>query len=620
MGLFKASQKEFIGAFPLMNEYLTNFRNMKDREVLGREEETRSVLANLARKELTNVGLIGPAGVGKTALVQHISRIDTDRLYFKVELALMATSSNGVNGSIEMAPRLIKLFDEIMRFQKKFKQELVIFMDEFHMITKVSPAALQALKPLLAESGRHNVRIILATTSDEYEQFIRGDEALNERIQPVKVNPTTRETVISILKSMKSRYVPTEIISNKLFEDIVDITDQYLPAQAQPRKSVVLFDAMIGWHNKYKKPFNQKTLSEVLKVSQGVDINQQMPVEQIDDYLHSRIIDQDYAIQAVLNRLYMVRSHLNDPTRPLGSLLFTGPTGVGKTELAKSLANVMYGRDSAMIRFDMSEFSVSSTVDLFRKELATQAWERPTSILLLDEIEKAAPEVTKLLLQVLDDAEISDRHNRLVSFKNMFIIMTTNAANAVYERYNRDNAANSKEAEDSKARFLQSLSSDQQLAHKNETLLAYQELIEQELQSYKAFPPELLGRIDSIIPFNPLERHGRVKITEIALNKLRMQVAKQSHVRLHFDDRIIKMVVDENIRMDTNSGGGRDINRRVANMVTTPVARFIVFNPHVRDLAVNVAGKFWTDNLYDKVGSTHVEVNEWRGSRRVSHA
>lgn len=620
MGLFKASQKEFIGAFPLMNEYLTNFRNMKDREVLGREEETRSVLANLARKELTNVGLIGPAGVGKTALVQHISRIDTDRLYFKVELALMATSSNGVNGSIEMAPRLIKLFDEIMRFQKKFKQELVIFMDEFHMITKVSPAALQALKPLLAESGRHNVRIILATTSDEYEQFIRGDEALNERIQPVKVNPTTRETVISILKSMKSRYVPTEIISNKLFEDIVDITDQYLPAQAQPRKSVVLFDAMIGWHNKYKKPFNQKTLSEVLKVSQGVDINQQMPVEQIDDYLHSRIIDQDYAIQAVLNRLYMVRSHLNDPTRPLGSLLFTGPTGVGKTELAKSLANVMYGRDSAMIRFDMSEFSVSSTVDLFRKELATQAWERPTSILLLDEIEKAAPEVTKLLLQVLDDAEISDRHNRLVSFKNMFIIMTTNAANAVYERYNRDNAANSKEAEDSKTRFLQSLSSDQRLAHKNETLLAYQELIEQELQSYKAFPPELLGRIDSIIPFNPLERHGRVKITEIALNKLRMQVAKQSHVRLHFDDRIIKMVVDENIRMDTNSGGGRDINRRVANMVTTPVARFIVFNPHVRDLAVNVAGKFWTDNLYDKVGSTHVEVNEWRGSRRVSHA
>lgn len=620
MGLFKASQKEFIGAFPLMNEYLTNFRNMKDREVLGREEETRSVLANLARKELTNVGLIGPAGVGKTALVQHISRIDTDRLYFKVELALMATSSNGVNGSIEMAPRLIKLFDEIMRFQKKFKQELVIFMDEFHMITKVSPAALQALKPLLAESGRHNVRIILATTSDEYEHFIRGDEALNERIQPVKVNPTTRETVISILKSMKSRYVPTEIISNKLFEDIVDITDQYLPAQAQPRKSVVLFDAMIGWHNKYKKPFNQKTLSEVLKVSQGVDINQQMPVEQIDDYLHSRIIDQDYAIQAVLNRLYMVRSHLNDPTRPLGSLLFTGPTGVGKTELAKSLANVMYGRDSAMIRFDMSEFSVSSTVDLFRKELATQAWERPTSILLLDEIEKAAPEVTKLLLQVLDDAEISDRHNRLVSFKNMFIIMTTNAANAVYERYNRDNAANSKEAEDSKAQFLQSLSSDQRLAHKNETLLAYQELIEQELQSYKAFPPELLGRIDSIIPFNPLERHGRVKITEIALNKLRMQVAKQSHVRLHFDDRIIKMVVDENIRMDTNSGGGRDINRRVANMVTTPVARFIVFNPHVRDLAVNVAGKFWTDNLYDKVGSTHVEVNEWRGSRRVSHA
>lgn len=620
MGLFKASQKEFIGAFPLMNEYLTNFRNMKDREVLGREEETRSVLANLARKELTNVGLIGPAGVGKTALVQHISRIDTDRLYFKVELALMATSSNGVNGSIEMAPRLIKLFDEIMRFQKKFKQELVIFMDEFHMITKVSPAALQALKPLLAESGRHNVRIILATTSDEYEHFIRGDEALNERIQPVKVNPTTRETVISILKSMKSRYVPTEVISNKLFEDIVDITDQYLPAQAQPRKSVVLFDAMIGWHNKYKKPFNQKTLSEVLKVSQGVDINQQMPVEQIDDYLHSRIIDQDYAIQAVLNRLYMVRSHLNDPTRPLGSLLFTGPTGVGKTELAKSLANVMYGRDSAMIRFDMSEFSVSSTVDLFRKELATQAWERPTSILLLDEIEKAAPEVTKLLLQVLDDAEISDRHNRLVSFKNMFIIMTTNAANAVYERYNRDNAANSKEAEDSKAQFLQSLSSDQRLAHKNETLLAYQELIEQELQSYKAFPPELLGRIDSIIPFNPLERHGRVKITEIALNKLRMQVAKQSHVRLHFDDRIIKMVVDENIRMDTNSGGGRDINRRVANMVTTPVARFIVFNPHVRDLAVNVAGKFWTDNLYDKVGSTHVEVNEWRGSRRVSHA
>ena len=617
MTLFSPKRQDLINEYSLMNAFLRDFRNEKDREVLGREEIINSILAAMARKELTNVALVGDAGVGKTAIVQKVSRMDTERFYFEVDLALMSASGErNVDGRVEMAARLKDMFAEIMRFQKHANREIVVFMDEFHLISETSPAALQALKPLLAESGRHNVRIIVATTSEEYDKYIRGDEALTERLQRIVVPEMSNDLTFSILKSMKKRYVPNELISDQLLLSIIRLTNRYLPSQTQPRKSVVVFDAMIGWHNQFKRPFDEQLLNVVLHDSQGINVDHQMDVNKIKEYLENRVRGQQYAIQAVCNRLYLVRSGLTDPTRPLASLLFSGSTGVGKTELAKSMAYVLYGDDSQMIRFDMSEYALAKSVDTFRVRLATKVWERPSSIILLDEFEKAAPEVTKVLLQVLDDAQLSDRYGREVSFKNSMIVLTTNAAKEVYKKFNQSHAIVSEQAQAEAEKQKRIKMSNQNTDQIDSELKDYQELIYDSLASNDAFPSELLGRIDSVVPFDPLQRPERVAIAKIQLEKFKKKLLQQRGVRIHYDSDVIKLIVDQDVSNDTDAGGGRDIVRQINSKIIVPTAKFVVFNSNYRDIAVDIRGRFKANDVSLLHGDAYAVIVPWKGTRR----
>lgn len=617
MTLFSPKRQDLINEYSLMNAFLRDFRNEKDREVLGREEIINSILAAMARKELTNVALVGDAGVGKTAIVQKVSRIDAERFYFEVDLALMSASGErNVDGRVEMAARLKDMFAEIMRFQKHANREIVVFMDEFHLISETSPAALQALKPLLAESGRHNVRIIVATTSEEYDKYIRGDEALTERLQRIVVPEMSNDLTFSILKSMKKRYVPNELISDQLLLSIIRLTNRYLPSQTQPRKSVVVFDAMIGWHNQFKRPFDEQLLNVVLHDSQGINVDHQMDVNKIKEYLENRVRGQQYAIQAVCNRLYLVRSGLTDPTRPLASLLFSGSTGVGKTELAKSMAYVLYGDDSQMIRFDMSEYALAKSVDTFRVRLATKVWERPSSIILLDEFEKAAPEVTKVLLQVLDDAQLSDRYGREVSFKNSMIVLTTNAAKEVYKKFNQSHAIVSEQAQAEAEKQKRIRMSNQNTDQIDSELKDYQELIYDSLASNDAFPSELLGRIDSVVPFDPLQRPERVAIAKIQLEKFKKKLLQQRGVRIHYDSDVIKLIVDQDVSNDTDAGGGRDIVRQINSKIIVPTAKFVVFNSNYRDIAVDIRGRFKANDVSLLHGDAYAVIVPWKGTRR----
>lgn len=617
MTLFSPKRQDLINEYSLMNAFLRDFRNEKDREVLGREEIINSILAAMARKELTNVALVGDAGVGKTAIVQKVSRIDAERFYFEVDLALMSASGErNFDGRVEMAARLKDMFAEIMRFQKHANREIVVFMDEFHLISETSPAALQALKPLLAESGRHNVRIIVATTSEEYDKYIRGDEALTERLQRIVVPEMSNDLTFSILKSMKKRYAPNELISDQLLLSIIRLTNRYLPSQTQPRKSVVVFDAMIGWHNQFKRPFDEQLLNVVLHDSQGINVDHQMDVNKIKEYLENRVRGQQYAIQAVCNRLYLVRSGLTDPTRPLASLLFSGSTGVGKTELAKSMAYVLYGDDSQMIRFDMSEYALAKSVDTFRVRLATKVWERPSSIILLDEFEKAAPEVTKVLLQVLDDAQLSDRYGREVSFKNSMIVLTTNAAKEVYKKFNQSHAIVSEQAQAEAEKQKLIKMSNQNTDQIDSELKDYQELIYDSLASNDAFPSELLGRIDSVVPFDPLQRPERVAIAKIQLEKFKKKLLQQRGVRIHYDSDVIKLIVDQDVSNDTDAGGGRDIVRQINSKIIVPTAKFVVFNSNYRDIAVDIRGRFKANDVSLLHGDAYAVIVPWKGTRR----
>lgn len=597
-----------------MDEYLTNFRDNSMRKILGRDEMIHFILGDLDRPEIPNVAILGNAGVGKTALVRAVARQDTSAEYFEIDLSRMASSmQSNVNGSEEIGPRLKMLFDEVQQFERKFDIEIVLFMDEIHAIVQQSTAAVQALKPLLAESGRHNTKVIVATTLEEFNQYIKPDAALTQRLQPIMLEPPKSGTVKKILRSFHDKYVPNAMISDNIYDEIIKYTNQYLPSEVQPRKSIRVLDGMVGQYNRFKTPLDEANLRNVLQKSFNISIDQHMDIKKIVEYLNNRVIDQKFATGAIINRLYMIITHLTDDSRPLGSFLFSGPTGVGKTELAKACANIVYGNDHRMIRFDMSEFARDDSVDSFRKSLSAMIWENPSSIVLLDEFEKASATCARLMLQVLDDAELTDQHGRPVSFKNSLIIMTTNGAAKVYQEFNQNNANN---------QTTKLNASDEQLFDTSRTsqelITDYQQLIQRRLTADKSFPPELLGRINEIVPFNPLQGSTRRKITKLRLAEFSKLVEKNQNAKLHIDPKVIRLIADEKIDADTNAGGGRLINRRIDNMISGPIARFIALHPDVRNIAVTVVGQF--SDLYNKEGSARIHIAPWAGSRNVIRA
>ena len=567
------------------------------RKFVNRDNIVNLIQATLNRNEVSNVALLGDAGVGKTTIVMMAAEALADWEFYEVNVSLM---SSGEDGSVQMASRLTKLFDEVQLYQKNNNKELVLFLDEFHAIMKISPAALEAIKPVLANSGRRGLRLIVATTYEEYDQYIRGNQALHERLEVIKVPELTSDETIGALGLYLKAYLPNERIDNSLLRRIVNITNKVQPSQSQPRKSVRLLDAVVGYHTTFGVPLSDQLLSKIVKASLGVNIDWQVNSGETEVYLNRRVFDQPVAVKSVVNRLYISSAELNDNTRPRGSFLFTGPTGVGKTELAKALATWVYGAEESMVRFDMSEYSNPDSVDLLRDRVTSALWQNPSCILLYDEIEKACKECSTLLLQVLDDARLTDRHGKEISFKDCFIIITTNVGADVYAELNRKYAENSSDFSINGAEAL---------------LKEYYPLIERELRDTEnGFPAELLGRLDAISPFSAISFATRRKIADAQLKKLAKQVYDNHGVTLHFDKRVMEYIVREGVKTnDANSGGGRTLRRKIDQDITGKIAKALVNYKHVSDLAVIVEGKMAIESKFtiDVDSSAQIKVGAY---------
>lgn len=592
--------------YPLMNEYLTDWSvDQRSRKVMGREKYIRSILANLERPELPNAILLGDPGTGKTTIVKEVALRDKNRHYFSIDLVLMASSRNGGDGSVEMAVRFKQLFNEVVNYQKANNEHLVLFMDEFHLITKVSPAALQALKPLLADSGKNNLRFIAATTYEEFDKYIREDEAITQRLPRINIEPLTDDVVEKVLENTLQNNDPDINVPAGLLTKIVQATNKYSPSEKQPRKALKILDAMEGWYRKFGYNFDYDLLTRVMKEKLGVNINWDFNVEQIGDYLNHRVIAQRQATVAITNRLYISIAGLNDETRPQASFLFTGSTGVGKTEMAKALTKVLTGDESNMIRFDMSEYSTSDTVIVLREQLATRIWAHPSGVVLFDEVEKAHQSATRLLLQVLDDARLSDRYGREVSFKDVYIILTTNVGQEVYKKYLEDNSIDV----DLKGVDTSTIT---------DSLKEYNKVIQRSLISDPAFPTELINRIDAVVPFAPLQRASYEFIALLRLKEFTNKVWSRHKIKLHFDQKVIKFIIDEHLDKTTDGGGGRGIKRRIDDHIISAVAKMIAYNPDVKDIAISVTGNFYSDNKFDRLGNARIIVGKWNGTKKPS--
>lgn len=561
--------------YPYLHQYTKPVKRA-EREIVGREKEMERLMAAMMRPELCNVILLAEAGTGKTALVQGTMVKDINRLYVEVDLSHMIADLKDPN---QMGDKLKQLFAETQAFREETEVEVVLFMDEFHQVVQLSAAAVEALKPLLADSGTRGIRVIAATTYIEFREYIQPNQPLVERLQRINLDPPGKKTTVQILKGMAKRYgVENQFVGDRLFEQIYDLTNRYIPTNSQPRKSILVLDSMVGWHKLTKRRMDLRLLADVIYESEGINIAFRVDASKIKAELDEHVFAQQYATRMIEERLQVCVADLNDKTKPMSSFLFSGATGTGKTEVCKQLARILFQDERRLIRFDMTEFANPESLDSFRSELTNRVWARPYSIILLDEIEKACAPVTRLLLQVLDDGRLMDENNREVPFTNAYIIMTTNAGSEVYKDI---------------AQYDSSDTGD------GSSLFKYEKLIRESIAGTTGdnrFPPELLGRIDCIVPFQPLSTQTQLKIIMTKLQSLIDMVREKHGVELKIPTEVAEYICFDRLTTDSDAGGARAAIAKMQQEVYTGVSRFINEHPDEKCIGVQINGtQAWKD-------------------------
>lgn len=583
--------EEMRKKYPFLSDY-TSYVKPMERELVGRQEEMKRLMAAMRRPELCNVILLAEAGSGKTALVQGTMMKDTNRTYLEIDLSKMIANLRDNN---EMAEKLKQLFDEARRFTEEEKKDLVLFIDEFHQIVQLSPAAVEVLKPLLADSGTRGIRVITATTYIEFRKWIAPNQPLVERLQRINVVQPDKKMTVAILRNFAERYgVADQFYNDHLFELIYDYTNRYIPANSQPRKSILVLDSMIGWYRSEGRPINKSLLGDVIYETEGVNVAFKVDATSIQKRLDANVIAQQYASRSIADRLQLCVADLNDKSKPMSSFLFTGSTGVGKTEMTKQLALVLFSDDRNLIRFDMTEYALPESLERFRRELTAKIWEHPYSIVLLDEIEKACAPVTRILLQVLDDGRLMDENNREVTFTNCYIVITTNSGSEIYKtiaQYQAD--------DDGSGKFVRK----------------YEKLIRRSISSTAGdnkFPPELLGRIDCIVPFQPLSEETMKKICMMKLKKLQALILEKHNIQVKFEKVVVDYLVEDNLDTDSDSGGARKVMGKLESEVTTEIAAFINKYPMISKLKVTVEGELASRNKNKKDSDAYIKIQAFK--------
>ena len=594
--------------------------------VIGRDEEIVRVIEILNRRTKNNPVLIGEPGVGKTAVVEGLAQkiVDGDvphKLQGKEVIRLDVVSlvqGTGIRGQFE--ERMQKLIDEI-----RSRQDVILFIDEIHEIVGAGSAgdgnmdAGNILKPALA---RGELQMVGATTLNEY-RIIEKDAALERRMQPVKVDEPTVEETITILKGIQKKYEDyhhvkytdaaieaAALLSNRYIQDrflpdkAIDLLDEAgskmnltlnfvdpkvidqrlieaenLKAQAtrdEDFEKAAYFRDQIAKYKELQQTsvldkdtpiISEKTIEHIVEQKTNIPVGDLKEKEQsqlvnLASDLKAHVIGQDEAVDKIAKAIRRNRVGLGSPNRPIGSFLFVGPTGVGKTELSKQLAIELFGSADSMIRFDMSEYmekhSVAKLVGAppgyVGYEEAGQLTERvrrnPYSLILLDEVEKAHPDVMHMFLQVLDDGRLTDGQGRTVSFKDTIIIMTSNAGTGKAEASVGFGAARE---------------------GRTNSVLG-------ELGNF--FSPEFMNRFDGIIEFKPLSKDNLLQIVNLMLDDVNQRLATND-IHLDVTEKVKEKLVD--LGYDPKMGA-RPLRRTIQDHIEDAITDFYLENPSEKEL------------------------------------
>lgn len=559
---------------PLLDMYAEEMGTDLSYDVIGRKNELKSLDANMQRPRMNSILLLAPAGAGKTAIVESWARHRVNEIQtFNVDLVSM-----GAQGENEFAARIKALVEEVIKLNEQSSRQMCLFIDEIHMLGMPNYAVgLESLKPAMARGA---IKLIGATTDEEYVQHIQGNQALDQRFQRFNISEPSNKIVFKILKDMWMKEIPNIKFNPDLANTIIEY-GRFFPADSQPRKSIRMLDDMIGWHRSQGIPVNERLLDNRIYETAGVNPKWKVNIDSLMDAIKARVKGQPYAVQQIEGSLNIAVAGLSDPKRPMGTFMFTGTTGVGKTELAKAMAQGLFGSEDHLIRFDMSEFKTKESVDLFRYSLSDKINKKPYSVVLLDEIEKADPNVVDLLLQITDDGRLSNRFNRQVTFKNAYIILTTNVGHETYR----------------------------EAFEQGKSLTKLLNLVQSTLE--KKFRPEMLGRIDAIVPFNPLTKSVRAEIAKTRLTEFGQRLASEFNIQFRLTDRVRNFIAHENVNRSTSSGGGRDLNRRIKKTLYVPVAELMNREPNVAELQLDVYGDMIIENKQRRISNAWLGVSEY---------
>lgn len=499
---------------PTVQQFCTNLlvlaREGQIKPAVGRDEEILRVLQILARESKNNPVLVGEPGTGKTAVVEGLAHrlLNGDVPEVVAGLKLYQLDMSVISGIDNSEDIMRAIIDELKR-----DPQMVLFIDEIHMLVGASACSNNKLANMLKpEMARGAVKILGATTVDEYTKHIEKDSAFERRCQVVKIEEPDVDSAITILKGIKNRYEEHHdiVIPDSVVECAVKLSHRYITDRRLPDKAIDLIDeaaACVRMNNKGEVLTERNVMDVVTDWTgipmQAMDEDDTERLKQIEEILHESVIGQEEAIKAVANALRRNRLGFSDPDKPIGSFLFLGSTGVGKTELCKALAEFLFHSRDMMVRIDMSEYMEKhSTARLFGAppgyvgydqggQLTEAVRHKPYSLVLFDEIEKAHPDVFKALLQVLDEGRMTDGQGRTVDFKNTIIVMTSNLGQEV---------------------IMQNLvgqAPDQALVDSTTDAVMN--------QMKRHVAPEFINRIDNIVMFLPLTLEDVRKITELML-------------------------------------------------------------------------------------------------------
>ena len=543
----------------------------------GRDKEINELMDILGRYDKGSACLIGEPGVGKTAIVEELARrIQTGNVpyYLKnkhiISIDLSAIiSGTAVRGSFE---------ENINRmlYEASGTDNIILFIDEFHTIMTLNGGehggigAANIMKPALVNG---NVKIIGATTTKEYSKFIERDSAFERRIQPVTVEEPSTELAIAMVSSNIAKYEDYHncIINADCIKSAVRLSDRYIHDRKLPDKAFSVLDQTAA---KLKRVVNKNTrlmmsidnIKDTISNISGIDVNEldensKGKIQNLGDTLRKNVIGQDNAIDTVVRAIKRAKSGIKDPNRPIGTLLFVGPTGVGKTELAKQLTAALTGSANNLIRLDMSEYMEKHTVSKMigsppgyvgygdGGQLTEAVRHNPNSIILFDEIEKAHADVFNIMLQIMDDGVLTDSMGRKVSFKDNLIILTSNAG---YGRVGKIRTLG--------FGAVDTVDTDEDT--ENRAIKALEDV----------FKPEFLNRLDKIVVFNELSKDNCNSIVDIELSKIAKRMTDKD-ITVMFDKSIKDYIVENGY---SDKYGARNIKRKAQEVVENQLADYII--------------------------------------------